>query len=131
MNRIKELREAKGIPQKALAVDLNVSQPTVSAWEKGTKIPSAKSTEKLSSYFGVSMDYLLGRDTETPPSVAVQDWIAAFEITDSEKNLVRLCRQMNQEGQEKLLDTADDMVRSGKYKKHRVSGLVGQEVAVG
>ena len=61
MIRIKELREAKGIQQKELAIDIGVSQPTVSDWESGRKVPSAKSTQKLADYFGVSVDYLLGR----------------------------------------------------------------------
>ena len=63
MNRIKELRERAGKQQKELAIDLGVSQPTVSDWESGRKIPSAKSTSKLADYFQVPIDYLLGRES--------------------------------------------------------------------
>lgn len=66
MNRIKELREKKGIGQKALASDLHVSQPTICDWETGRKVPSSKSASKLADYFGVSLDYLLGRDADAP-----------------------------------------------------------------
>ena len=62
MNRIKELREIMGLPQKALAAELGISQPTISDWESGRKVPSAKSTSKLADFFKVSTDYLLGRD---------------------------------------------------------------------
>lgn len=62
MVRVRELREAKGMQQKELAIDLHVSQPTISDWESGRKIPSARSTQKLADYFGVSIDYLLGRE---------------------------------------------------------------------
>ena len=62
MNRIKELREKAGKQQKELAIDLGVSQPTVSDWESGRKIPSAKSTSKIADYFQVPIDYLLGRE---------------------------------------------------------------------
>lgn len=62
MNKIKELREKRGVPQKALAIDLGVSQPTICDWESGRKVPSAKSTAKLADYFGVSTDYILGRE---------------------------------------------------------------------
>ena len=65
MSRIRELRERKGIPQKAFAADLGVTQPTVSDWESGRKVPSAKSTANIADYFGVSIDYVLGRDEET------------------------------------------------------------------
>ena len=67
MNRIKELREAKGVQQKEMAIVLGVSQPTVSDWESGRKVPSAKSTMKLSKYFSVSVEYLLGEDNTLPP----------------------------------------------------------------
>ena len=62
MNRIRKLREALDLEQKALAVDLGVSQPTVSDWETGRKVPSSRSAGKLADYFGVSIDYLLGRE---------------------------------------------------------------------
>lgn len=70
MNRIKELREKAGKQQKELAIDLGVSQPTVSDWESGRKIPSAKSTSKLADYFQVPIDYLLGRESapDGPPA---------------------------------------------------------------
>ena len=65
MNKSKELREKRGIPQKALAIDLGVTQPTICDWESGRKVPSAKSTAKLADYFGVSTDYILGREDVT------------------------------------------------------------------
>ena len=61
MVRIKELREARGLSQKALAIDLKRSQPTISAWECGSKKMSNSSAAKVADYFGVSIDYLLGR----------------------------------------------------------------------
>lgn len=70
MIRIRELREAKGMQQKELAIDLGVSQPTISDWESGRKIPSARSTQKLANYFNVSIDYLLGRDEKMPTPVS-------------------------------------------------------------
>lgn len=72
MNKIRELREASGKQQKDIAIDLGVSQPTVSDWENGRKIPSAKSTSKLADYFGVSIDYLLGRDEKEPPALVIE-----------------------------------------------------------
>ena len=65
MIRIRELREAKGMQQKELAIDLCVSQPTISDWESGRKVPSARSTQKLASYFNVTTDYLLGKEEES------------------------------------------------------------------
>lgn len=74
MVRIKELRKARGLSQKAIAIDLKVSQATVSAWENGKKKMSNRSAAKVADYFMVSMDYLLGRsdsmehEKKSPPS---------------------------------------------------------------
>lgn len=83
MNKIKELREALGLSQKALAIDIKVSQPTVSAWESGLKVMSNKSAAKLADYFHVSIDYLLGRSSQSQelkkPTV-VDDGLRSYAI---------------------------------------------------
>lgn len=61
MIRIKKLREERGMQQKELALDLGVSQPTISDWEAGRKIPAGKRLEQIADYFNVSVDYLIGR----------------------------------------------------------------------
>lgn len=62
MNQIRKIREERGIAQKVLAIAMGVSTPTVSNWESGTKQPSNKNIQKLADYFGVSTDYILGRE---------------------------------------------------------------------
>ena len=47
MNRIKELRESKGMTQVRLSIELEVSQETVSAYEKGKHYPSVEVLMKL------------------------------------------------------------------------------------
>lgn len=41
----------------------------------------------------------------------------AAEAAPGEERMIDLYRELNQEGQEKLLDYADDLVASGKYIK--------------
>lgn len=84
MVRIKELRQSKNIPQKQLAIDLHVSQPTVSDWESGRKTPSAHSTQKLADYFGVTVDYLLGR-SDDPYMFPVPPELSLRGITDKDE----------------------------------------------
>ena len=59
--RIKELRKKKGISQLKLAMDLNMSQNTVSRYETGEREPGIAELVKIADYFGVSIDYLVGR----------------------------------------------------------------------
>lgn len=60
MNRLKELREEKGISQKRLAVMLNVSQATISKYEISLAQPDIHTLILLADCFKVSVDYLIG-----------------------------------------------------------------------
>ncbi len=59
-DRIKALREQKGLTQTALARKLNITRSSVNAWEMGISTPSTQYIIELSKIFDVSADYLLG-----------------------------------------------------------------------
>lgn len=59
--RLKELRNQKNITQLKLAMDLNMSQNTISRYETGEREAGYKELIMLADYFDVSIDYLLGR----------------------------------------------------------------------
>lgn len=62
--RMLEERKKLGISQKELADKLNVSQKSISKYERGTRRPSYETLSKMAAIFGVSVDYLLGVDRE-------------------------------------------------------------------
>ncbi len=60
-NRLRALREDKDLKQKQIANILNIHQTTYSDYELGRlNIPLAV-LHKLADYYGVSIDYLVGR----------------------------------------------------------------------
>lgn len=59
MKRIKILREARGLSQQRLAIELNVSQAMISKYELGQAEPDIQMICNIAQYFGVSADYLL------------------------------------------------------------------------
>ena len=61
-NRIRELREARGINQSELAQILGVRQNTLSTWETGRYEPDGEMLKKIAAALNVSVDYLLGGD---------------------------------------------------------------------
>ena len=63
--RLKEIRKARGISQLKLALDLNMNQNTISRYETGDREAGYKELIAIADYFGVSVDYLLGR-TDNP-----------------------------------------------------------------
>ena len=63
--RLKKLRKAKNISQLKLALDLNMSQNTISRYETSEREPGLNELIKIADYFNVSIDYLLER-TDNP-----------------------------------------------------------------
>ena len=59
--RLKELRKQKNISQLKLAIDLNMSQNTISRYENGEREPGINELIRIANYFNVSIDYLVGR----------------------------------------------------------------------
>jgi len=65
MNCIARLRRERKISQKELGSLIGVAQNTVCNWEKGNREPDNESLRRMSEYFGVSVDYILGLSDES------------------------------------------------------------------
>lgn len=75
--RLKELREKAGYSQYSFADKFNVSQSAIASWEAGTREPKFDTMQKLADFFGVSVDYLLGREEiKKAPAVAEAEKIS-------------------------------------------------------
>ena len=55
-NRIEEIRKVRGINQEELAKALCVSRQTISSLENGRYNPSIELAQKLSKYFGMTIE---------------------------------------------------------------------------
>ena len=62
MRRLKELRDIKGVTQKAVAIAISQSPNNYARYERGEREPDFNTLRKLSKYFGVSIDYMLEND---------------------------------------------------------------------
>lgn len=63
MNRLKELRKEKSLSQQALAKEIGASYRTLQNWENGVNTIKPDKAQKLADYFGVSVGYLLGYES--------------------------------------------------------------------
>jgi transcriptional regulator with XRE-family HTH domain len=61
VNRVKELRTAAGMTQKALADQLGVTVPTVSKWELGQRTPELERVFRMTMIFGVPIEEIVQR----------------------------------------------------------------------
>ena len=59
--RIRQLREARGITQVELAKHLSVTKQSVSNWENNNIQPSVEMAVSIADFFGITLDDLLDR----------------------------------------------------------------------
>ncbi len=70
--RYKEARLMNKIKLTEMAERLGVSQPTLSSWESGRKAAPLEALIKMADIYGVTTDYLLGRDDQLTPDPDLQ-----------------------------------------------------------
>ena len=58
--RLKELREEKGLSQMGLAKATGISQSSIARWELEKADPTSSALITLSKFFGETVDYILG-----------------------------------------------------------------------
>lgn len=88
MNRITKLRKEKGISQISLAMQLNVSQKTISDYENGKSEPGISTLKHMADIFNTSVDYIIEyTDVRTP-----LDKIAQRELSEEECELISIFR---------------------------------------
>lgn len=79
-DRIKDLRETKGLTQAEFARFLGVSRASVNAWEMGISTPTVDRIVDIAQFFHVSTDYLFGIEN--------QIFIDISSLNQDEKELV-------------------------------------------
>ena len=106
--RMREAMEAAGLSQSELCERTKIPKSAMSQYLSGAFKPKQERTYLIARALGVSESWLMGCDTprernEPPP--------------DNEQQLLDLFRQLNTEGQQKIIGYAADIVQTGCYKK--------------
>lgn len=79
--KLRALREARGLTQQQVAQRVNVSKAMISAYETAIKAPSIEVLIRLSRLFGVSVDYLVCVDAPKMIDVSGLDEETAALLT--------------------------------------------------
>ena len=81
------LLEQKGISRNKLSKEVGIGESTIRSWYKGT-IPTIDKVIKLSQYFAIPINELLGIENE---------------YTEDEKNLIKYYRTLDKSSQNAML----------------------------
>lgn len=123
--RLKEIREDKKITQETVAEYLNLRRQTYSSYETNGSSPNIDSLKKLSIYYGVSSDFIIGLTEQPNPteaytannihgsnivqgsgSVIVEN---SNKITKEETEILRIYDSLDVRGRTKLLNYAFEL----------------------
>lgn len=123
--RLVEARELIGCNRKEFADKLNIPYRTITNYENGAREAGSDYLARVATVCGVTTDWILGvsDDKKSPSSTEAAPGRDDPETDSLRSTLLYNFEQLNQEGQERLVETSDDMVSSGKYIKSDPAGL--------
>lgn len=103
-DRLKALMSKKGVTWKQISEELKIGKNQPKYWEEKDTLPDGKTLIKLSQYFEVSVDYLLG--IEEKNALLMQnalDMLSETDTSEQEKALIMMFRSTNEEGRLRII----------------------------
>lgn len=106
-------RKQACLSQKELSEKTGLSRSAIGMYESGRREPDFETLETIADFFNINMDTLLGRaPSPVPHSITPPTPPPSLPL----QRLTQAMDQLNDEGQTKLVDYADDLVSSGRYR---------------
>lgn len=88
MNRLRQIREKNEMLQRDVANFLGISTSAYGFYETGARSMSAETAKKLAKFFKVSVDYLLGADTNNKRLLPVLGTVKAGYNYLAQENVI-------------------------------------------
>lgn len=80
--RLRQLRIEKGLTLEEVGKEINVSNQTISNWEKGKTQPDIQSLIHLADLFHVTIDYLVEREDDIQNLSALKFQISKLSLKE-------------------------------------------------
>ncbi len=129
--RLKLLRDSRGVNQQEVADFLNVKRQTYSAYENNASVPSVDILRKLSEYFRASSDFIIGSsDIQYPAEIYSANNIQGSNFVQGsgsvmvgetvnttskeERELLRIYRELDVRSRAKLMNAAFELEDENK-----------------
>lgn len=113
--RIRQLRIEHQMTQEELGAKVGVQKAAIYKYENGLIVNLKRSTiEKLALVLDTTPTYLMGMEDDEPQQTT---------LTSAQASLLAIFNELNEEGQSKVIGYAEDLCRTGYYKKDSTSGM--------
>lgn len=110
-DRLKKLRNARGLTQKEAADALGLKTNTYRNYENDEREPTAMILLSIARFYGVTTDYLLNYSIDSSYMVSSKE---EDMINEKEKSLLTIFRQLTDAQQDLIIDKASLLVESNE-----------------
>lgn len=117
VQNVKDICKEQGQYPTVACRDSGVGASFINDIQRG-KTPSVAKVQMLAQYLSVTTSYLLGEDAPV-----IETMSTAPSLPIHAETLLESYDSLNQEGQEKALEYIQDLVATGRYKKHSKSNM--------
>ena len=121
MNRLKELRIEKGLTQEKLAKKIGINRTTIAKIESGDRDLTLDHIQRMSDFFNVSYDYILGKSNERTNTIQVIDMTNAKDgVTPIQMEVLKKIDDLDVKDLEQIMDYIDFIKSKGANKKWEI-----------
>ena len=91
---LRQLRLSRGVSQDVVAEACDISRVALTRYEKGQRVPRIEIASRLASFYGVSVDYLLGNDSQPKSVQSAPDPVPATESDQIRQQILRELQEL-------------------------------------
>jgi len=107
---LKELRENRHLTKKQVALGVGITDRAYIAYEYGERDVSTDTLCKFADFYGVTTDYLLGREKPKEPT-ALDNLVKEFNLSELEKLVVQAYFLLDYKERQNLVETAEKIAK--------------------
>lgn len=111
-NNIKNAREARGFTQQECADTFGVKIRAWQTYEQGVSEPKYELLCKIADTFGVTTDYLLGREPQPNP-------LATLNVNVNDDKFIEIYSQLPEYAKQIFIDTMIKLSEAGQQPKKK------------
>ena len=124
MERLKLLRKEKGLYQKDVANYLGVDRTTYVKYETGASEPDTETLARLADYFNVSLDYIIGRETDSSAyqNISAEAYRIPVYGNTAAGIPITAIQDFDSDDPDDWDEISEQMARGGQYIALRIKG---------
>lgn len=116
-DNLKQIREANGLTKRELCEKTGISERAYLTYEYGEREPKISVIEKLADFYGVTTDYILGRDNVLSP---FEEIISRINENTKTMDVIEMYGQLPENVQQAIINFMSSLLEKRETKEKPV-----------